>query len=145
MMSKRDSAIAALFSCIEASAGTTATVQYEKDEVVVKTKPIVQLDDGDMGEPEVTLGAPVMYHVELTVNVTVFVKKADISARRAVVSGLLAQLSDAIAADVTLGGVVDDSTTGVPEYIEFERHQLSDASVVQFPVTLHYSTSNLLN
>ena len=100
--------------------------------------------DGDPGEPEVSL-SPLMYHYEHGAEIEVLVQDEP-STRDGVFDALLGLLSNAIAADRTLGGTVDYTVVGRPSDTAIE--PVDGAAGIKggtVPVTLYYDTNDPLN
>ena len=100
--------------------------------------------DGDPGEPEVTL-SPLTYHYDHTAEVEVLVQDEG-GTRDTTFDTLLGQISNAVAADRTLGGAVELALVNRPGDVGIEA--LDGAAGVKggtVPVTLYYQTNDPLS
>jgi len=98
------------------------------------------LHDGAPGEPEVTL-SPLRYHWQHQAEVEVIVQDKDASLRATLFDVLVEQISAALVADRTLGGLCDWIEPGAPAAADLpiEGGQALKAAVL--PVTLIYTTT----
>lgn len=107
----------------------------------IPTGGMVNLQDGDPGEPEVTM-SPLRYHYQHRAEIEIFAAGAT---RIAAFDALASAVGVAVIADRTLGGSCD--------WVEAMGLQLTDLPVDGaapiragvIPVILHYSTSDPLN
>ena len=121
--------------------------QVERNiEVPTRVPPegLLILRDGDPGEPEVTL-SPLTYHYDHTAEIEVLVQD-DPDTRDATFDALLSQISNAVAADRTLGGTVELAHVNRPGDVGIEAVEgaagLKGGTV---PVTLYYQTNDPLS
>jgi hypothetical protein len=143
-MSKRESAIGALFAVLgQLSLGTTVKRNAALPERV-SDHAMTILRDGEMGEPEVSI-SPLTYHWQHQVAIELFVADPDSSARDARIDGLLLELAALIEADRTLGGVIEYAEIGPPKFDELAPDGSSGIKACLLPVVLHYSSSGPLN
>ena len=114
--STREAALKALHTALAGIAGPTVK-RNEPETGKIPAGGLVNLRDGDPGDPEVLL-SPTSYAYEHRAEVVVQVQNASASARDAAMDALLQSIGTAIVADETLGGTVDMATPGSPELID---------------------------
>lgn len=139
MTTKAEAVLTSLFAAIAAIPSITAA----RNEALPKEVPpggLIILDDGDAGEPEVTL-SPLIYNFEHVAEANIFVKSGD---NDAAFDALKAALGLVIASDRTLGGLCDWIEAGapVPDDVPFAGTHSIKAGIV--PIRLFYSTSDPL-
>lgn len=145
-MSKRETALAALAAIIQAAMVAPAVPsppKVERDEPVAQTLPPggrIIVSDGDASAEAIL--SPLQYAVELTADVEIIAPGATRAARAARLDLLLTAVSDAVAANRTLGGAVEWATVGVAA---IEVDSVSGSAPVHsasIPVTMNYTATN---
>ena len=104
---------------------------------------LVILRDGDPGEPEVLL-SPLTYLWQHRAEIEVIVQQAPYAAATAALDVLLAEVGAALAADRTLGGLVDWIEWGAPQTRDLAIDGAAGLKAAAVTVTLHYQTGNPL-
>jgi hypothetical protein len=141
--STREAALAALLQLLEGLAGPTVL----RNEVLPETVPaggLVILRDGDLGAPlDVTLN-PVSYLWEHRAELEVLVQGATPAARDAALGALLLAIAAALAADPTLGGLVDRAAPDAPELSHLAIDGAPGLKGARVPVALTYVTGSAL-
>jgi hypothetical protein len=144
MSSKREDALAALASVISAVMVSPAV---PSPPVVVRDEPIAQklpaggrviVWDGDATAEAIL--SPLRYAVELTADVEIVVPGATAAIRSARLDLLMAKVSDAVANNRTLGGVVEFSTIGVAALDIDAVDGAAPVHSATVPVTMNYTT-----
>lgn len=132
--SSRERAVKAL---VEAAKTTGCEVWRDTDlERVVPPEGLIQIGEAEY-TPEPML-SPLSYSHEMPADVMVTVIGVDELARDAALDALLIMLSNAIAADRTLGGVVEFADIGAPTFEAFEGD--GPGKMARFAVTLCFTT-----
>jgi hypothetical protein len=98
------------------------------------------LRDGDLGEPEVLL-SPLSYVWTHTARVEVLSASANPDAH---LDGLLLSLADALVADPSLGGLIDQLEIGAPDFDGASPEGAGDVRSAIVPMRLVYETVNPL-
>lgn len=106
----------------------------------VPTAGLLNLRDGEPGEPEVTL-SPLRYHYQHRVEIEAVVQGAD---RDAAFDTLCASVGSALAADRTLGGLCDWVEAEAPRPVDLPVEGPASLKAAVIPVILHYSTADPL-
>ena len=104
---------------------------------------LVILRDGDPGEPEVLL-SPVLYLWQHRVEIEVIVQQAPADAANAALDALLSEVGIALAADRTLGGLIDGMEWGAPQTRDLAIDGAAGLKGAVVPVILHYALSDPL-
>ena len=107
----------------------------------VPVEGLVILRDGVIGEPEDVTLSPVSYAWRHRTELEMFVRGDDPASRSAKLDEVISAVEQLIAADRTLGGVVDHCEAGPPEEVEDlaqEGAQSFRAAIL--PVILHYTS-----
>lgn len=139
MPSKRESAIQALQALVEAN--TAAAVHRNPDMPQdVPAGGILNLYDGDPGEPEVTLNPPTyQYEHAVELELLVLTKQVDD------IDTMLAPLGPALQADATLGGICDYAEFTAPKVEPISTEGGSLHYGAAFMAMLTYTTTTPLS
>ena len=141
MATRRETAMGGLFSVLTGISGPKILRNAELPETV-PAEGLIILRDGIIGEPvDITL-SPVSYAWQHRAELEVFVRGNDPASRAENLDDLIAAIEQAVAADRTLGGVVDHCEPGPPE----EPEDLAQEGARSFraailPVMLFYTSS----
>jgi hypothetical protein len=103
---------------------------------------LVILRDGDPGEPAVTF-SPLAYHYEHRAEVDLLVENAP-GERDATFDALSRALGAAVAADRTLGGLIDWAEAEAPAPLHLVAEGAESIKAATVAVVLHYVTSETL-
>lgn len=143
-MSKRETAINALFAVIDSLKTSTLKV-YRNEEKTTKVDPdgTIKFWDGDSPDPEVLL-SPVRYIYEHLVEVQVFYQDQDETIRRTKLDALLVSIGNLIRVDQTLGGNADYVEPFAPEISNEQISGGETIAVASFNILVQFSTSNPL-
>jgi hypothetical protein len=142
MSSIRETALLALFDRLKNVAGVLA-IRNEVYPERIPSGGLIELEDGDPGEPEFTL-SPLTYHYQHQTQLTCIVQKVKSEDRDAAMDDLLQRIGNAITANETdfmLGGAVEYLEMGAPDAISpaaIEGAEGIKATIA--PVILFYST-----
>ncbi|GLS45155.1 hypothetical protein [Methylobacterium brachythecii] len=144
MASKREQVIQALAALIK---GALPQAAHYRNEVKQQTLPdggFVNIDDGDPGDPEVTL-SPATYVFDHQIPVDVAANKTKTIAAETALDTMLGKIGAAIAADRTLGGLCDYVQVGdvSTEPLTTSGAAVSRAALVTIVAT--YGTTDPLN
>jgi hypothetical protein len=143
-MSARESAIAALHAIlVSALAARSPAPLVLRGETIPQRLPpggLVVLRDGETVE-ETAILSPLAWAIEHRAAIEVTVTCATPAARIALLDALLVAIGVAIIADRTLGGAVEWTQPGAPEFqdVEFEGAAAARAALV--PVTLSFTVA----
>ena len=113
MPSKREQVLSALFDQLR----TMALATVKRNEALPQAVPaagLVILRDGDPGEPDVTLN-PVHLFYNHRAEIEAFVSPPAGGGGEALLDALLGEIGTALAADRSLGGLVENLTWSAPE------------------------------
>ena len=141
MATRHETALGALHSLLAGISGPKVLRNAELPEIVPSDGLII-LRDGIIGEPiDITL-SPVSYAWRHRTELEVFARGNDPASRAVRLDDLVAAIEQAVAADRTLGGVVDHCEPGPPE----EQEDLAQEGAQSFraailPVILHYTST----
>lgn len=145
-MSKRENAMAALASIIQAAmvAPVVPTPpKVERDEPIAQTLPaggrIIVWDGEAVAEAVLS---PLRYAVELTADIEIVAPGATRAARAARLDLLMEAISDAVAANRTLGGVVEWATVGAAVIEVDSVSGSAPVHTASIPVTMNYTTDD---
>ena len=139
MTQTRVGELAALETVVKAAVGAGLFHRDPEKSPPATASGVVIMKDGEPGEPEVIL-SPVSYAFEHQVE---FEIAANGPNRRAVVEALIARIDPALAANRTLGGVVDDARVVAPPDIkEFESEGVGSERSAVLHVQLAYTTAS---
>lgn len=135
-------ALDALKTLISAAVVTTGGSFWRDPEVDVPASNagVVIMSDGDAGDPEIIL-SPLTYAWERAVEFEITANGVN---RRDVVNGIFAAVEPAIAADRTLGGVVDDARIlTAPQISQFDKKDgVAPELTAVLHITLNYDTAD---
>ncbi len=143
-MSGRETAIAALHALLAAAlaARSPAPLVLRGETVPQRLPPggLVVIRDGETVQ-ETAILSPLAFVIEHRAEVEVTGAGATPASRTALLDALLVEISAAITADRTLGGVVELAQPGSPEFqdVEFEGAAAARAALV--PVTLWFTVA----
>lgn len=101
---------------------------------------LLNLRDGEPGEPEVTL-SPLAYHYQHRTEIEAVVQGAD---RDTAFDLLCASIGTSIAADRTLGGLCDWVEAEAPRPVDLPVEGAASLKAAVIPVILHYTTADPL-
>lgn len=101
---------------------------------------LLNLRDGEPGEPEVTL-SPVAYHYQHRAEIEAVVQGAD---RDAAFDTLCGSIGAAITADRTLGGLCDWIEAEAPRPVDLPVDGAASLKAAVIPVVLHYTVADPL-
>ena len=139
MTSKREQVIEAVRAVCTGMA--TATVWRNRERPAkIPAEGLIIVRDGEMGDPEVLL-SPVTYVWTHGVVVELAVATGD---NDGALDTLIRDLSAALAADPTLGGLVDYMQTAAPEFENEAPQGASDVKAATVVVRLTYETADPL-
>lgn len=143
MSSTRETVLAALHAVLVAALQTPTckVLRSEPLPEAIPTGGTVNLQDGDPGEPEVTM-SPLRYHYQHRAEIEIF---ATGPSRVSAFDGLASAVGVAVVADRLLGGTCDwvEAMAIQPTDLPVDGAAPIRAGVI--PVILHYSTSDPLN
>ncbi len=142
MPTRREEVLAALFQRLQGVPGAVV----KREEPVPEKVPaagLVILRDGDPGEPEVLL-SPLAYLWQHQAEIETVVQQAPADAAIAALDDLLAEVGSVLAADRTLGGLVDWIEWGAPRTRDLAIDGAAGLKAAVVTVTLHYASSDPL-
>lgn len=142
MTSRREEVLQALLARLR----TIPSAAVKREEPLPEKVPaagLVILRDGDPGEPEVLL-SPLAYLWRHRAEIEVIVQQAPDEATAAL-DDLLGRLDAALAADRTLGGMVDWLDWSGPRLHDLALDGAAGLKGAMVTVTLHYETSSPLS
>lgn len=140
--SPREAALKALLSLLQGISGPVVK-RNEPEAQGIPGGGLVMLRDGDPGEPEELL-SPLAYSWNHRAEVVVQVQAGAASARDAALDAMLVAIGAALAADPTLGGVVEMATPGAPELLDEPVEGGAAVKAALVPVFLEYLSSTAL-
>lgn len=141
MLSKREQVLSALFDQLR----TMALASVKRNEALPQAVPaagLVILRDGDPGEPDVTLN-PVHWFFSHRAEVEAFVPQTA-GGGEALLDALLGDIGGALAADRSLGGLVENLTWSAPEISVLAIEGAAPILAARIIVTLGYLTADPL-
>jgi len=143
-MSMRETAIAALHGRLAtALAGRNPAPLVLRGETVPQRLPpggLLVLRDGETVE-ETAILSPLAWAIEHRAEVEVSVGGATPAARTALLDALLVDLAAAITADRTLGGTVEWTQPGAPDFEDVEFEGAAAARAASVPVALFFTVA----
>ncbi len=142
MPTRREEVLAALFARLREVPGPVVKREEPPPEKVPAAG-LVILRDGDPGEPEVLL-SPLMYLWQHQAEIEVVVQQAPADAATSTLDSLLAEIGSVLAADRTLGGLVDWIEWGAPRTRDLAIDGAAGLKAAAVTVTLHYASSDPL-
>jgi hypothetical protein len=142
MPTRREEVLAALFARLQVVPGAVVKREESLPEKVPAAG-LVILRGGDPGDPEVLL-SPLTYLWQHQAEVEVIVQQAPADAATAALDDLLAEVGVALAADRTLGGLVDWVEWGPPRTRDLAIDGAGGLKAAVVTVTLHYASSDPL-
>ena len=139
-MTKREEVLAALYACLKLISGSLV----QRSSVLPERVPpegMVNLRDGDPGDPDVTL-SPRRYHFEHMAEIEVIVH---VQNDRAVAFDMLVEaLGLVLGTDQTLGGLCDWIEPEAPAPVDLPVAGGIAYKAAVIPVALHYTTTGPL-
>ncbi len=142
MPTRREEVLAALLARLQTMPG--AIVKREEPlPDKIPAAGLVILRDGDPGEPEVLL-SPLTYLWQHEAEIELVVQQAPADAATGTLDDLLAEIGSALAADRTLGGLVDWVEWGAPRTRDLAIDGATGLKAAVVTVTLHYASSDPL-
>ncbi|MBM3950763.1 MAG: acyl-CoA transferase [Rhodospirillales bacterium] len=142
MPTRREEVLAALFARLQAVPGATV----KREEPLPEKVPaggLAILRDGDPGEPEVLL-SPLTYLWQHQAEIELIVQQAPADAATGTLDDQLAEVGSVLAADRTLGGLVDWVEWGAPRIRDLAIDGAAGLKAAAVTVTLHYASSDPL-
>lgn len=139
-MTKREMVLQALFARLALISGSLVLRSGVLPEVV-PPEGMVNMRDGDPGEPQVTL-SPLLYHYEHNAEVEVIVQS--VSNRAVALDMLLEALGLVLSPDPTLGGLCDWIEPGAPAPVDLPVAGGIAYTAAVIPITLIYTTTGPL-
>ncbi len=143
MPSVRETALSALYERLQTISGSLV----QRNEMYPERIPsggIISLEDGEPGEPEVTL-SPLTYHYQHQAEVICAVQRVRSADRDALLDDLLRQVGNAITSDgmdTTLGGAVEYVEMQAPVTEGVSTEGAEGLKVAVMPVILFFSTNS---
>lgn len=141
MDTKAEEVLLALLAVLEAGISPGAVKRNDGLTDLIPPEGRVVLQDGDPGEPEVTL-SPLTYFFEHRAEVEIYAQ--DVDTRDATFDRLKRQVGEAIAADHTLGGLCDWVEPSAARPLDLQIEGAMPIKAATITVVLHYSTDNPL-
>lgn len=143
-MSVRETALAALFVCLQDALGVRSPAPLVlRNETVPQRLPsggLVALRDGEAVE-ETAILSPLAWQVEHRAEVEVTVGGATPAGRAALLDGLLGDIAAALVADRTLGGNVEWVQPSAATFEDVEVEGAAAARAAAIPVTLFFTVA----
>jgi hypothetical protein len=142
MASKREQVLSALFGRLQ-EVPLASVKRNEALPQIVPASGLVILRDGDPGEPDVTLN-PVHLFFSHRAEIEAFVSPPAGGGGEAVLDALLREIGAALAADRSLGGLVENLTWSAPEISVLAIEGAAPILTARVIVTLEYLTADPL-
>ncbi|GAA0278320.1 hypothetical protein LNAOJCKE_4554 [Methylorubrum aminovorans] len=144
MPSKREQVIEAVAALVKAALPKATHYRNEVKQRAIEANGYVNVDDGDPGEPEVTLN-PTTWIYEHELPVEVAANAYGTKTAEARLDAMLQAIGTAVAADRTLGGLCDylQVSAAATEPLTAEGAKVSRLAVVG--ITAVYGTTDPLN
>lgn len=142
MATVKEQALVALHALLKAGLSAATVERNAVETGAIPPGGLVTLRDGEADDPEVYLGATPVYGFDHRAEIAVQVEQAAASVRDSALDVLLVDIADVIAADPTLGGLVDWVEAQEPE-TETEDVQGGHAiKAALLPVVITYTTTS---
>ena len=142
MPSVREDALQALFSAIQSAAPEGArVVRNETQNLEVPAAGLINMRDGDPGEPEVTL-SPVRYWFRHRVEILIIASGITGPARASATDTLVENINTAIEADPYLGGAAEYAEAEAPTSDDVNAEAGEPKRGVILPIIIEYETSS---
>lgn len=138
----REEVLTALFARLQAMPDTIVKREEPLPEKVPAAGMAI-LRGGDPGDPEVLL-SPLTYLWQHQAEVEVIVQQAPADVATAALDDLLAEVGSVLAADRTLGGLVDWVEWGAPRTRDLAIDGAAGLKAAVVTVTLHYASTDPL-
>ena len=142
MTSKREQVLSALFGRLQ-EVPLASVKRNEALPQIVPASGLVILRDGDPGEPDVTLN-PVHLFFSHRAEIEAFVSPPAGGGGEAVLDALLREIGAALAADRSLGGLVENLFWSAPEISVLAIEGAAPILTARVIVTLEYLTADPL-
>jgi hypothetical protein len=143
-MSARENAIAALHSImVSALASRSPAPLVLRGETIPQRLPpggLIVLRDGETVE-ETPILSPLAWAIEHRAEIEITVTSATPAARNALLDALLMDIAAAVVADRTLGGAVEWTQPGSPDFQDVEFEGAASARAALVPVTLSFTVA----
>jgi hypothetical protein len=136
MLSKRETALQALFTMLQGVASVTVK-RGEILPVKIPDNGLIILFDGEVTVAE-TLLSPLRYLIQHRAEVQVAVQKATSAARDTALDGILTNIAAALTAHPTLGGTVDIAVLEAPQFTDEPIEGAAGLKIASVPVLLEY-------
>ena len=136
MSSVRETALQALLTVLQGVAGVTVK-RGEILPVKIPDSGLIILFDGEVTVAE-TLLSPLRYLIQHRAEVQVAVQKPSISARNALLDGILTAIAAALSANPTLSGTVDVAVLEAPQVTDEPVEGAAGLKIATVPVLLEY-------
>ncbi len=143
MPSKREQVIQAVVALIQAAIPEAEMARNSGKPEKVGKDPLAIVNDGDPGEPEVTL-CPTTYLYEHRIPVAFAASRTRALTPDAVMDAILVRLGQAIEADRTLGGLCDYLDAEAPAADVIEAQGAQTARFAEVGLIAVYATTNPL-
>jgi hypothetical protein len=140
--SKREQVLSALFDRLRAMASAIV----KRNEALPQAVPaagLVILRDGDPGERDVTLN-PIHFYYSHRAEIEAFISPSAAGGGEALLDALLGEIGTALAADRSLGGLVETLTWSAPEISVLAIEGAAPILAARVIVTLEYLTADPL-
>jgi hypothetical protein len=141
-MSRREQALAALFGRLQTIPRATVK-RNEALPLAVPSAGLIILRDGDPGEPDITLN-PVTLFYRHQAEVEAFVTPLVGGGGEALLDTLIEAVADALAADRSLGGLVENMGLGAPTIETLIIEGAAPILAARVPVVIEYLVSDPL-
>ena len=141
--SKSEKVLKALFAVLAAALPEAKVLRNDAVPEVIPAGGLVIQRDGDPGEPEF-LFSPSTWYFEHRAEVEVFVDLPSAEDRDAAFDGIKQAIAEALAANRTLGGLVDYAVGENPAPLELSGEGLPGVKAGLISVLLPYDTSDPL-
>jgi hypothetical protein len=141
MPTHRETVLASLFTRLQ----TIPSTSIKREAPLAETIPapgVIILRDGDPGEPEVLL-SPATYLWQHRAEIEVIVQDSAATAAGKL-DDLLSAIGKFLAADRTLGGLVDWMEWGAPQVRDLAIEGAAPLKAAVVPVVLHYASADPL-
>jgi hypothetical protein len=142
MASKREQVLSALFGRLQ-EVPLASVKRNEALPQIVPAGGLVILRDGDPGEPDVTLN-PVHLFFSHRTEIEAFISPPAGGGREALLDTLFGEINAALAADRSLGGLVENLFWSGPEISVFAIEGAAPILCARIDVTLEYLTADPL-
>lgn len=139
--SVRETALNALFNLVSAAAPGAAVRRNEPNRHKVPDGGLISVNDGDPGEPEVSLSPP-RYWFRHAAEVVIVTEQPSGPARAASTDRIVSRIVAALVADPTLSGTVEYAEAGTPRTEDLAEESGTALRGLSLPVVLEYFSSS---